>query len=78
MRDRLIERILLLAAISAVSMLALITIFIFREGLPVLVDYGPLAFITGTTWAPSQGEFGVLPMIAGSVCLLYTSPSPRD
>ncbi len=67
MRDRLIERILLLAAISAVSMLALITIFIFREGLPVLVDYGPLAFITGTTWAPSQGEFGVLPMIAGSV-----------
>jgi len=66
MRDRLIERILLLAATSAVGMLALITIFIFREGMPVILGEGPLAFIGGATWAPSEGEYGLLPMIAGS------------
>jgi phosphate ABC transporter permease protein PstC len=65
-RDRLIERMLLLAATSAVGMLALITIFIFREGLPVILDHGPLAFLTGLTWAPSKGQYGLLPMIAGS------------
>lgn len=66
MRDRLIERMLLLTAISAVSMLALITIFIFREGMPVMVDHGPWSLITGTTWSPSHGQYGLLPMIAGS------------
>lgn len=66
MRDRLIERILFLAASSAVGVLALITIFIFREGLPVLLGYGPLSFVTGLTWAPGEGQFGLLPMIAGS------------
>ena len=66
MRDRLIERILLLAATSAVGMLALITIFIFREGMPVILDHGPLAFIGGLTWAPTDGQYGLLPMIAGS------------
>jgi phosphate ABC transporter permease protein PstC len=66
MRDRLIERMLLFAATSAVGMLALITIFIFREGMPVLMSEGPLSFITGMTWAPSNGQYGLLPMIAGS------------
>jgi len=66
MRDRMIERMLLLAATSAVAMLALITIFIFREGLPVILDHGPLAFVAGVTWAPSLGQYGLLPMIAGS------------
>ncbi|MFN0099922.1 MAG: phosphate ABC transporter permease subunit PstC [Gemmatimonadaceae bacterium] len=66
MRDRLIERILLLAATSAVGMLALITIFIFREGMPVLAGEGPWSLIAGMTWAPSAGQFGLFPMIAGS------------
>jgi phosphate ABC transporter permease protein PstC len=66
MRDRVIERILLLAATSAVAMLALITIFIFREGMPVIIAQGPLAFLGGLTWAPSHGQYGLFPMIAGS------------
>lgn len=66
MRDRLTERMLLLAATSAVGILALITVFIFREGLPVFVEHGPWALIAGRTWAPTQGLYGLLPMIAGS------------
>lgn len=64
--DRVVERVLLLAATSAVGTLALITIFIFREGMPVILDQGPLALLVGTRWSPSHGEFGLLPMIAGS------------
>lgn len=66
MRDKLIERILLLCAMSAVGTLALIALFIAREGLPVLVNHGVLTMIAGATWAPTKGQFGLLPMIAGS------------
>lgn len=64
--DSMIERILLFAALSAVSTLALITIFILREGLPVMLDRGLFSFLGGVTWAPGRGEFGLLPMIAGT------------
>lgn len=64
--DEVIERCLLFAALSAVSTLALITLFILREGLPVIIDRGPLAFLAGVKWAPSRGHFGLLPMIAGT------------
>ncbi|AMW05647.1 phosphate ABC transporter permease subunit PstC [Gemmatimonas phototrophica] len=66
MRDKLIERILLLCAMSAVGTLALIALFIAREGLPVFVNHGVLNMIAGATWAPTKGQFGLLPMIAGS------------
>jgi phosphate transport system permease protein len=43
----------------------LITFFIFYSGWPVLSKYG-LSFIIGTQWNPTQGVFGILPMIIGS------------
>lgn len=64
--DSVIERALLFAALSAVSTLLLITLFILREGLPVVFDRGVMAFLGGVTWAPSRGNFGLLPMIAGT------------
>jgi phosphate ABC transporter permease protein PstC len=64
--DTVVERALLFAALSAVSTLALITLFILREGLPVVLERGPLAFLGDVTWAPSRGHFGLLPMIAGT------------
>ena len=64
--EEVIERCLLHAALSAVGTLVLITLFIVREGLPVIVARGPLEFLAGATWAPSRGHFGLLPMIAGT------------
>ena len=64
--DAMIERCLLLAALSAVSTLALITLFILREGLPVVIAEGPWAFLAGVKWAPSRGAYGLLPMIVGT------------
>ncbi len=65
--ERAITRGLLLVALSSISILALITVFIFREGVPVMARYGVGEFLTGTRWAPSLGSFGILPMILGSL-----------
>jgi phosphate transport system permease protein len=56
-----------LIALSTLSALAVITIFIFVEGLPLINKVGVFNFIFGMKWAPSQGEYGIFPMIVGTV-----------
>ncbi len=65
-KEKVMEKVLLLVAFSSVAMLAIITFFIFQEGLPLIWKVGPKAFILGERWVPSQGSFGILPMIVGS------------
>ncbi len=67
MREKLIERSLLLIAFSAVAVIFLIAFFIFREGTPLLAKIGVWHFIASTHWAPTHGQFGILPMIVGSL-----------
>jgi phosphate transport system permease protein len=65
-KEKFIEKIFLLVALSSISILALIAFFIFEQGLPLIFKIGPGAFILGERWVPSQGAFGILPMIIGS------------
>ena len=65
--EKATKRMFLLIALSALSALALITVFIFVEGLPIIAKVGVFNFVFGMDWAPSQGAFGILPMIIGSV-----------
>jgi phosphate ABC transporter permease protein PstC len=67
MKEKLIEKILMILAFSAISLLALITIFIFREGFPVVIKSGISDFLFSTKWAPTKGHFGILSMILSSV-----------
>jgi phosphate transport system permease protein len=62
-----IEKGLLLTAVSSIIIIALIIIFIFKEGLPAIQTYGFFNFIFGMDWAPSNGQYGVFPMIIGSL-----------
>ncbi|MCJ7588670.1 MAG: phosphate ABC transporter permease subunit PstC [Candidatus Aminicenantes bacterium] len=64
--DRLIRLGLLMIAFSAVSILIVITLFIFSEGTPIMFKYGPGRFLFGLDWYPSEKAFGLLPMIVGS------------
>lgn len=66
-KENLSERIFLLIALSALSVLALITVFIFMHGLPIIAKVGVFNFVFGMKWAPSQGAYGIFPMIVGSV-----------
>lgn len=67
MREFVIEKLLLVAALSSLAMLALIAVFVFIEGTPIMVREGLGSFLLGDRWAPTKGEFGILPMILGSI-----------
>lgn len=65
--EKFSERLFLLIALSALSVLALITVFIFVKGVPIIAKVGIKDFVFGMKWAPSQGYYGIFPMIVGSV-----------
>ncbi len=67
--ERVIRAILLAAALTALSGLALITAFIFKEGLPIMFKVGLWEFIFSSNWYPTEGEFGIFPMIIGSLAV---------
>ena len=73
MRAAIVHRALQLVAFSAIGILALITLFIFREGTPVLVKTGVGSFLGGTEWHPLSDEFGIAPMIVGSAMVTLGS-----
>lgn len=70
-KEKLIEKTLLLIAFSSISILALIAFFIFGEGLPLIWKIGPQSFLLGDRWVPGQGSFGILPMIIGSFWVTF-------
>ena len=65
--ERLIHLALLMIAFSAVSILLVITIFIFSEGTPIMFKYGLKKFLFNLDWFPLEKSFGLLPMIIGSL-----------
>ena len=68
-QDRAINAILMVIALSAISGLALITFFIFKEGLPVILRVGGAQFFLSSDWLPREGRFGILSMIVGSLAV---------
>lgn len=66
-RERIIEKVIMISAAVAVAAVALITIFIFSSGFPVLKEYGLMNFILGTDWSPTGGSYGILPLITGTL-----------
>ncbi|MDI6735284.1 MAG: phosphate ABC transporter permease subunit PstC [bacterium] len=66
-KDRLIQYGLLIIACSTIGILILIGIFILREGLPLILKIGMKNFICGIDWSPKEAQFGIFPMIVGSL-----------
>jgi len=66
-KEKLPERVLFALALSSISVLLLITVFIIVRGAPIIGRVGFFNFVFGMTWTPSRGEFGILPMIIGSL-----------
>ena len=56
-------------ATACISILAvgLICIFLFANGLPGIKEIGVFQFLFGKTWRPGNGDYGILPMILGSL-----------
>jgi phosphate transport system permease protein len=68
-KEKIIEKILLLLAFSAIGLLFLITIYIFKEGLPIIIKVGLKHFLFTAKWAPTKGHFGILSMIISSLAV---------
>ncbi|WP_438477442.1 phosphate ABC transporter permease subunit PstC [Streptococcus pluranimalium] len=61
------------SAATAILAILLICYFIFRNGIPFMVDYGVGQFLFGSDWSPSNSpaSFGILPMIVGSIVITF-------
>ncbi|MBN2628857.1 MAG: phosphate ABC transporter permease subunit PstC [Spirochaetales bacterium] len=69
MGERVMERFLMICALISIISVLFMTVFIFKEGLPLFKHVGVADFLFGSQWDP-QGDnplFGILPFIVGSI-----------
>ena len=68
-KERLMSGVFFMAAFMSIVSLVLIIVFIFTNGIPVMIKHGLSEFLFGTVWRPTASEprFGLLPMILGSI-----------
>src|SRR5665648_327553 len=67
--EKTIEKLILISAIVTTVSVALITVFIFKTGMPIVLKYRVLDFITGTDWSPTNNIFGIMPLIIGTLAV---------
>lgn len=65
--DKAIKRVLLGISSLAVLIVLLIILFTFENSLKAFGDIGIVDFIFGGSWLPSNGDYGALPLIAGTL-----------
>ena len=70
-KERAAKLAFMIAACVSILAVALICIFVFANGLPGMMKIGAWKFLTGAKWKPSAGQFGILPMILGSVYVTF-------
>ena len=65
-REFLIETLIRVAGFSAIFFVALIFLFLLKEGIPAFWKVS-LGNLFGQRWYPNEGLFGTLPLILGSL-----------
>ena len=64
--EYLIERLIRVTGVSVILFLALIFLFLLREGGATFFEV-PLRDLLRTRWYPNEGHFGLLPLVMGSL-----------
>lgn len=59
--------VFLLCACISIAAVCIICLFMFANGIPAMREIGFIDFLFGTIWKPTQGIFGIAPMIIGSI-----------
>ena len=65
--ESIMHIVFFIAACVSVACVALICIFLFKNGLTAIGQIGPWQFLSGTEWRPLNEIFGIFPMIIGSI-----------
>ena len=66
-RERVIKVFLTACAYLSIFTTFGIVIVLFEETLRFFLEVSPVEFLTSTRWAPPQGDFGVLPLVYGTL-----------
>ncbi len=66
-KEKLMEMVFLLTAVVSIVAVGLICFFLFINGFPAFKEIGVWKFLSGTKWKPTNGIFGIFPMILGSI-----------
>lgn len=66
-KEKIMQGVFFLAACISIVSVLLICIFLMANGLPAIKEIGIKNFLLGEVWRPSSNEFGILPMIVGSL-----------
>jgi len=60
-----------LAVVITAGAVFFIAIFVFLEGWPAIEKIGLSQFLLGEDWSPTRGQFGILPIIAGTFAVTF-------
>ncbi len=65
-RERALESVFLICALTAIVGVLLVFIFVTIKGFPIFEKVGVLKFLFSLDWSPSDNQFGILTFIIGS------------
>ena len=65
--EKAMKLVFMLSATVSIFAVIVICFFLFEQGFPAMGEIGVLDFLTGTVWKPLEGQFGIFPMIVGSI-----------
>jgi phosphate transport system permease protein len=65
--ENIFSKIFFLSALISIMSLIVIIVFVFAKGVPAILEIGLMDFVFGKLWRPSSNDFGILPMILGSI-----------
>src|SRR4051794_28706882 len=65
--DRLLKWVLTGIAALILILIAYFFLRLINESTPVFDKVGVLHFVFGSEWVPSQGQYGALPLLVGTI-----------
>ena len=65
--DRISQKVMLILASVSLVILLGIVVFIFKDGIAAFIENGVGGFLFGTEWSLRKDEYGILPLVMGSV-----------
>lgn len=66
-KESIMRAVFLITACVTIAAVILICVFLFVNGVPAIREIGLFDFLLGTKWKPSNGLYGIFPMIVGSL-----------
>lgn len=66
-KDTLIAKFIFANGVVAIVTVCLIFAFLLKDALPLFRSVGVWKFISGTDWLPDQNQFGLVPLLFGSL-----------